>query len=209
MNNHEYIIPTSRFVPENDQASVVEPQNSIQERDLLMENYLQQIEAKEYAKRRMEKSSIIRGYASLIETARGQHLEDIEQQNRSARLGRIISYVTLGKTISRQDTQSLWNRLVEREANLGGSLLDTPQTQKHSYHYHDNHEWFWYAEDLLSGKKQSVRFKIDINDVYKSIEGSNFVSLDDQELDNLLTVSEHYLKHVVTNVYSRTDLLQA
>lgn len=204
MQSKDYIIPKTAYSPEAQNQS----DNSSRAHQIdLMHNYLSQIELHESLKRRSEKSAQAQKIAQLIESARADHISFANDNTRKNRLDSLISYLLPGSPGVKQDDSAMWSKLVDREALIGGQLLDTDENENHYYHYHDNHEWFWYAENKYTKSTQTVRYKVETGDVMRSVNGQPFETISETELDTFLDVSKIYAKHVLVKIYARADLV--
>lgn len=204
MHNKDYIIPNTIH---NDEA-INSSETLISSDDFEhMENYLGQVEANEMAKRRYEKSLQALEIGQLVERVRMEHIHGAMLSSKKPRISAIVDQLLPGGSNTKFDASTLWGKLVDREALLGGELLDTKDSENHYYHYHDQNEWFWYAENKYSNQAQTVRYKVEVGDVKRSLNGDVFVSVSEAELDNFLEVSSLYQKHVLVKIYARADLV--
>ncbi|MCA9349214.1 hypothetical protein KC878_03705 [Candidatus Saccharibacteria bacterium] len=110
------------------------------------------------------------------------------------------------KTKQHTDIQSaLRNKLIRREAELGGQLFGTiPKGHRREFFCLDSHTWIWH-EDWIDqyGAMQTTttRYEMRANGVLKSQNGSGYKTITSSEAKNLRRAIELYKEQVLNFLY--------
>lgn len=218
MNYQEYKIPGSHQEVVNYEPIVQgmdSPRNdSGFEMTYKMKQHMKELLQSRDSRERLEERQAIIEIHKTLDDVREMEIETQIRQARKKKLGSIIDAYVYGASKSKimaaqLQEENIWKNLVERESEIGGSLLNESNDLVHTFHYHDRNEWFWICEAKDGSAKQVVRYLIDeSNGIYRNVDGVVFIEISDNERLNLIDAINAYSKQVLKEIYDREDLVR-
>ena len=166
--------------------------------------------AEEITERQVRQEIIARGDA--IFTLRQAEIERLLAEPRSSFAKRVMSVLVSGQLDKRTSSDEARLRdeklrlLANRESEIGASLLSKqPQVGRQVFFLspHSTHanEWFYHAESIDQTQSRTIRYVVAEDGTFKSIDGSQYDVVVNDELSSFVQLTARYYKHVATRLY--------